>query len=402
MIEFEPIPTTTSQIIRMSILGVGGGGGNTINGMQLESYNTIQCIAINTDAQALTTSKAPQKLQIGTKITRGLGAGANPELGKQAAQEDMNKILEMVQGTDIVFLTGGLGGGTGSGALPVIAHALKESNILTIAIVTKPFDFEGKKRMLVANKSLEQLKKEVDTLIIIPNQKLLQTTDSNISLLQAFGMINNIIHQCIKSIHDIIVNPGHINVDFADLKAIIQNKGLSLMGSGRATGQDRAIKATQEAITSPLLENMSIAGAQNILLNIAGSKNLELRELSAAASLIYEQAHPDATIILGSVIDDSLEDEVLVTLIATGLAQEMIQPAQPTLSMASQPTVTQHNTPIAINPLTGDTTQAIRTQELLDTAKINNFDDLEVPAMLRRAQQTKVIIQETESSEQLS
>jgi len=305
-------------IASIKVIGVGGGGGNTINSIIASGCNDIEFIATNTDAQALDLSKAHQRVQIGIKSTKGLGTGADPELGKRSAEEDLDKILESVGHADIVFLTAGLGGGTGSGALPVIARALKDKGVLSIAIVTKPFLFEGKRRSNVAEAALEQLKKEVDTLIVIPNQKLLEVVDQHVSMIDAFSMINDVLGQSVKGISDIITKPGHINVDFADVRTIMKDRGLAVMGTARASGERRAEEAALKAISSPLLENMDIEGARGVLLNITGGPSLGIHEISQAASVIYEQADQDASIIIGSVIDEELGDDISITLIATG------------------------------------------------------------------------------------
>lgn len=312
----------------IKLLGVGGAGGNTVNSIIKSGYLNIQCLVINTDLQALTQSEADIKIQIGIKSTKGLGTGANPEVGKRAAEEDLDKVMQEVGDADIVFLAGGMGGGTGSGGLPVIAQALRDKGILVIAIVTKPFVFEGKKRAKAAEEAIERLKKSVDILIIMPNQKLLEVTEKNTSMIDAFSMINNVLGQSIRSICDIITKPGHINVDFADVRAIMKDRGLAVMGTGSASGEGRARAATVTAISSPLLENMSVQGAHAILFNITGGPDLALHEVSEAASVIYEQAHEDATIILGSVIDDSLIDEVIVTIIATGFDAQPVHTAE--------------------------------------------------------------------------
>lgn len=302
----------------IKVIGVGGGGGNTINSIIESGGHGIEFIAANTDAQALSFSKAHVKIQIGVKSTKGLGTGSNPDLGKRSAEEDLEKILDAVGDADIVFLTAGLGGGTGSGALPVIAHALRERGILCIAVVTKPFAFEGKKRMAVAEQAFAQIKNEVDTLIVIPNQKLLTLVDQNVSMIDAFAMINDVLGLSVKGISDIITKPGHINVDFADVRTIMKDRGLALMGTARAKGERRAEEAALNAIASPLLETMDIDGAHGILLNITGGPSLGLHEIAQAASVIYDQSEEDTHIIIGSVIDESMGDEVSVTVIATG------------------------------------------------------------------------------------
>lgn len=307
------IPVATIKVV-----GVGGAGGNTIDCMVQSDYKDVEFIAVNTDAQALKLSKAHKTLQIGQKSTKGLGAGANPEIGKRAAEEDLDKVLSELHDADIVFLAAGMGGGTGSGAAPVIVKALKEKGILTIVVLTRPFDFEGRKRSIIANTAIEEIQKHADTLLIVPNQKLLDVVDDQVSMIEGFEMINEVMNQSVKGVSDIITRAGHINVDFADVREIMRDQGLAVMGTGKASGEDRARKAAISAISSPLLENMSIAGAHGVLLNISGNSALGLHEISSAASVIYDQADPNANIILGSVIDDNLGEDVSVTVIATG------------------------------------------------------------------------------------
>lgn len=322
MIDFESESVSQHMpIARIKVLGVGGGGSNMVNSMIDAGYSSVDFMVTNTDAQALKASKAPHKLQLGLKSTKGLGAGANPEIGRRAAEEDIDKILHCLDDADVVFLTGGMGGGTGSGALPVIARALKEKDILTIAVVTKPFVFEGKRRMKVAQEALDLLKRDIDTLIVIPNQKLIDVVDQKVSLMNAFSMINSVLNQFVRSIADIISKPGHINVDFADVKTIMKQKGFAIIGTGRASGPDRARDAALQAISSPLLDNVEITGARGVLLNISGNADLGLHELNAAATVVYNKAHDDAHIIMGSVFDESLGDDVTVTVIATGFSQ---------------------------------------------------------------------------------
>jgi len=327
MIEFD-VKEEQKAIATIKVIGIGGAGGNTVNSIIESGYQGIEYVVANTDAQALELSKAKTKIQMGIKSTKGLGTGTNPDIGKRAAEEDIDKILKAVGDADIVFLAAGMGGGTGSGALPVIARALREKGILTIAIVTKPFLFEGKRRGLIAEEALTSVRKEVDTLLVIPNQKLIEVTDKNVSMIQAFGMINDVLSQSVRGISDIITKPGHINVDFADVRTIMKDRGLAVMGTGRAKGEERAEDAALEAISSPLLENMSIEGAHSVLLNISGGANLGLHEISQAASIVYEQAAEDANIIIGSVIDESFGDEVVVTIIATGFEQKVKQEAK--------------------------------------------------------------------------
>ncbi|HLE76340.1 MAG TPA: cell division protein FtsZ [Candidatus Babeliales bacterium] len=318
MIALETEKKEFVSVATIKVIGIGGAGGNTVNSMVDIGYEGFECIVANTDVQALDLSRADTKIQIGIKSTKGLGTGANPEIGKRAAEEDLDKIMEAIGDADIVFIAAGMGGGTGSGAAPVVARALREKGILSIAIVTKPFLFEGKRRSQIASQAVDLLRKEVDTMIVLPNQKLLDVADKNVSMVDAFNMINAVLGQSVRGISDIITRPGHINVDFADVRAIMRDRGIAVMGTGKASGENRARKAAEMAIASPLLENVSIEGAHGVLLNITGGTDLGLHEISAAASVIYEQAHEDANIILGSVIDESLNDEVIVTIIATG------------------------------------------------------------------------------------
>lgn len=331
----------TSIVPSIKVIGVGGAGGNTVNSLIESGCQGIYCITANTDAQALEQSHAQQKIQLGVKATKGLGTGANPEVGKHAAEEDLDKIMESLNNADIVFLTAGMGGGTGSGALPVIAHAIKEEGILTIAIVTTPFTFEGKRRTSIARDAITKLETEVDALIVIPNQRLLDIVDHDASLLDSFAMINDMLSQSVKGIADIITKPGYINVDFADLKAIMKNMGLAVMGTGRASGANRASVAAKQAISSPLLENMTIKGAHGVLLNISGGSSMRLHEINEAASIIYEQAAEDAHIIVGAVIDSSLQDDIAISVIATGFEKNMSQSCSINLRVDSQPTISQ-------------------------------------------------------------
>jgi cell division protein FtsZ len=319
MIELElESETTQTPMVSIKVIGVGGAGGNTVNSIIESGNHEVECVVANTDAQALNQSRAIHRIQLGVKSTKGLGTGSNPDLGKRAAEEDLDKIVEVLGDADIVFLAAGMGGGTGSGAISVIARALKERDILTVAIVTRPFIFEGKRRAQVADTAIERLQHEVDTLIVLPNQKLLEVVAPNASMIEAFGVINNVLSQAVKGISDIITKPGHINVDFSDIRTIMKDRGVAVMGTGIASGPDRAQKAAMQAIASPIFENMSITGAHGVLLNITGGKNLGLHEISQAASIIYQEADEDANIILGSVIDETLSDEVIVTIIATG------------------------------------------------------------------------------------
>lgn len=319
MIEFDKdIEMRSDVILSIKVVGIGGAGGNTVNSMIKSDLQFIDFIVTNTDSQALYHSQALKKIQLGKKSTKGLGSGANPDLGRRATEEDLERIMEAIGDADIVFLAAGMGGGTGSGGAPVIAKALKERGILSIAVVTKPFSFEGRRRMVVAQEAIEQLKKEVDTLIVIPNQKLLDIVDRSVTMIESFAMIDELLIHSVKSITDIITQPGHINVDFADLRAIMKGMGLAMMGAGSAQGHDRAKIAAQQAIASNLIENMDMKKARGILLNITGGLSLSLHEINDAASVIYDESNENAHIILGSVIDPSMGDKVVVSVIATG------------------------------------------------------------------------------------
>ena len=309
----------TSIGATIKVIGIGGAGGNAINSMiQAGDIQEVEYIVANTDAQALLLSQAPCKVQLGNKVTKGLGAGSNPEIGRKAAEEAIEDVMQAIAGADILFLAAGLGGGTGSGALPVIAAMAKEQGILTVGIVTKPFLFEGKRRLSYAEHAVKQLRSVVDTYIVVPNQKLLEVADPKISMVDAFTLSNNVLHQAIKGISDIIIKTGLINVDFADVRTVMKDMGRAIMGTASCKGEDRAAKAALAAINSPLLENVHIQGAHGVLINITGNSDLGLHEINDAAQVVYEMVREDANIILGSVIDPSMHDEVMVTVIATG------------------------------------------------------------------------------------
>ena len=306
-----------SDFANIKVIGVGGGGNNAVNRMVESELKGVQFLSVNTESQVLELSKADVTIQIGEKVTKGLGAGANPQIGEAAAQESRENIIKALEGADMVFVTAGMGGGTGTGAAPVVAECAKEVGALTVGVVTKPFAFEGKRRRAAAEKGIEFLTQKVDTIIVIPNDKLLQVVDKKCSLSDAFGKADDVLRQGIKGISDLIQIPGLINLDFADVKTIMTEQGEALMGIGVATGENRAADAAKMAINSPLLET-SIDGAKGILLNISGSANLSLFEINEAAEIISDAADPDANIIFGSVIDESLGDSVQVTVVATG------------------------------------------------------------------------------------
>ena len=305
----------------IKVIGVGGAGNNAVNRMLDQGIKSVDFIAVNTDRQALQKSKASTKIQIGEKITRGLGAGANPDVGAQSAEESKTELSEVLRGADMVFVTCGMGGGTGTGAAPIVAGLAKEMGILTIGVVTKPFTFEGKKRLTQAERGIESLKGKVDTLVVIPNDKLLQVIDRKTSIVEAFKMADDVLRQGVQGISDLIAIPGLVNLDFADVKTIMLNTGMAHMGIGRASGENRAEDAAKQAIQSPLLET-SIEGARGVIINITGGSNLGLHEVNTAAELIQRSVDPEANIIFGAVIDESLDEDIVITVIATGFEKE--------------------------------------------------------------------------------
>ena len=323
MLEYEEMDNNRmlDGTATIKVIGVGGAGNNAVNRMIEADIRGVEFIAVNTDRQALQKSKAPTKIQIGEKITRGLGAGANPDIGAQAAEESRSEIGEALRGADMVFVTAGMGGGTGTGAASIVAGTAKEMGILTIAVVTKPFTFEGKKRLAQAERGVESLKGKVDSLVVIPNDKLLQIIDRKTSIVEAFKMADDILRQGVQGISDLIAIEGLVNLDFADVKTIMLNRGMAHMGIGRASGENRAEDAAKQAIQSPLLET-SIEGARGVIINITGGSDLGLQEINTAAELVQRSVDPEANIIWGSVIDESLGDEIVITVIATGFETE--------------------------------------------------------------------------------
>jgi cell division protein FtsZ len=321
MFEFIEKP---GQVAKLKVVGVGGGGCNAINTMIASNLEGVEFISANTDVQALKNSKAPVRLQLGETLTKGLGAGADPHIGKNAALEDIDKIRESLEGADMIFIAAGLGGGTGTGAAPVIAEAAKALGALTVAIVTKPFNFEGKRRRRIADEGLKELGDKVDSLIAIPNQRLISVVDRQTSFVESFKMADEVLLHGLKSISELITVPGLINLDFADVKTIMSERGMAFMGIGIASGEDRAKEAARKAISSPLLEDVSINGVRGLLINIAGSSTLSLHEVDEAVSLIQQEAQDaeDSNIIFGAVIDDSLGDKLQITVIATGFDRQ--------------------------------------------------------------------------------
>jgi cell division protein FtsZ len=354
------------QGAQIKVVGVGGGGNNAVNRMIDAGLKGVEFISVNTDKQALYLSKATQKIQIGDKLTRGLGAGANPEVGQKAAEENKDEITQALKGADLIFVTAGMGGGTGTGAAPVVAEIAKEMGVLTVGVVTKPFLFEGKKRMVHADQGINILKDKVDTLVTIPNDRLLQVVDKKTPITEAFRVADDVLRQGVQGISDLITVPGLINLDFADVKTIMLNTGLAHMGIGMASGEGRAIEAAKQAIASPLLET-TINGATGVLLNITGGPNLTLYEVNEAAEEVKSAADPDANIIFGAVINEALGDEIRITVIATGF-DKMKETKENRDSR---------------RPVPGETNTASTTNTKHVPAPVGDDDDLDIPPIFR-------------------
>jgi cell division protein FtsZ len=399
---------TYSQNAVIKVIGVGGGGGNAVEHMLAGSIEGVEFIVANTDAQALRNSSARTVLQLGTDVTKGLGAGANPEVGQQAALEDRERIMGVLEGTDMVFITAGMGGGTGTGASPVVAQVAKELGVLTVAVVTKPFPFEGRKRMEVANAGVRELGEHVDSLIIIPNEKLLPVLGRDTSLLDAFKAANDILYSAVQGISELITRPGLINVDFADVTTVMQEMGMAMMGTGTARGEDRARKAAEQAISSPLLEDIDLSDARGILVNMTAGLDMTIGEFEEMGKVIEEFASDSATVVIGSVIDPELHDEVKVTVIATGVTQTAAsKAAQARTQENTKVTPLKDKRPQPVNPVvealekpaekvadyaTLETSPRLRqhrkpviAEKTLHTEiKESNADILDIPAFLRR------------------
>lgn len=371
----------------MKVVGVGGAGGNAINGMIQERLYGVDFVAINTDMQALEANRAEIKLQIGGNITKGLGAGADPEIGRRAMEEDRDRLAEMLTDTDLVFITAGMGGGTGTGGAPIIAEIAKDLGALTVGIVTKPFYFEGKIRMVHAEEGIDKLKEKVDTLIVIPNQRLLSIVDKNTSLFSAFRLADEILYQATKGISDLITVPGLVNLDFADVRTVMIGMGDALMGTGSASGDNKAIEAATQAISSPLLEEVSIDGAEGILVNICGGKEMTLFEVNDATSVIFDSAGSDANIIFGAVIDEEMHDEMRVTVIATGFNKKpKKQPTKEKLFIElTRPEITmkERDRP-TIDRIKDIVTNEKETDAHDNESKTFAPEDLDIPAFLRK------------------
>jgi cell division protein FtsZ len=381
---FELVDNVPQNAV-IKVVGVGGGGGNAVKHMIASNVDGVDFICANTDAQALTNVSSKTVLQLGTNITKGLGAGANPEIGRQSAMEDRDRIAEALQGADMVFITAGMGGGTGTGAAPVVAQVAKELGILTVAVVTKPFPFEGKKRMAVAMEGMKELRQHVDSLITIPNEKLLPVLGKNTSLLDAFKAANDVLLGAVQGIADLIIRPGMINVDFADVRTVMSEMGMAMMGSGIATGENRAREAAEAAIRSPLLEDVNLQGARGILVNITAGLDLSLGEFNDVGDTIEEFASESATVVVGTVIDPDMVDELRVTVVATGLdgiGQESslkVVESRPIESRSTdyrkldRPTVMRNNQQAAVARDVAPAPMADKDMEYLD-----------IPAFLRR------------------
>lgn len=359
MLDFD---VDIQQFAQIKVIGCGGGGNNAVNRMIEDGLRNVEFIAVNTDKQALALSRANQKIQIGDKLTKGLGAGANPEIGQKAAEESKEEIAQSLKGADMVFITAGMGGGTGTGAAPVVAEIAKSLGILTVGVVTKPFPFEGRKRLIHAETGIKNLKDSVDTLVTIPNERLLSMVDKKTTLVQSFKFADEVLRQGVQGISDLITIPGLVNLDFADVRTVMVDKGLAHMGVGVGKGDNRAEEAAKQAISSPLLET-SIVGATGVLLNVTGGSDLGLLEINEAAAIVQEAADPDANIIFGAVIDESLKDEIRITVIATGFEEDKGEGIQIPKKM-STPVQQEKNEPVV---------EAAPTE------------DLEIPAFLRRS-----------------
>ncbi|MFM1650511.1 cell division protein FtsZ [Brevibacillus sp. B_LB10_24] len=379
MLEFD---LEMEQFARIKVIGCGGGGSNAVNRMIAAGVRGVEFITVNTDAQALHLSGAESKLQIGEKLTRGLGAGANPEVGKKAAEESREMIEHALRGADMVFVTAGMGGGTGTGAAPVIAEIAKELGALTVGVVTRPFSFEGRKRSLQAESGIASLKEKVDTLIVIPNDRILEIVDKNTPMLEAFREADNVLRQGVQGISELIAVPGLINLDFADVKTIMTERGSALMGIGIGSGENRAAEAARRAISSPLLET-SIDGARGVLMNITGGTNLSLYEVNEAADIVSSAADLDVNMIFGAVINEDLKNEIVVTVIATGFEEKQQQ------SAAERRPAAGSARPAQQQPSASQTTRSREEEAEKSVFSMSNLDNLDIPAFLRNRRRNK-------------
>ncbi len=380
---FELIDTYTENAV-IKVIGVGGGGGNALEHMVVNKIEGVDFICANTDAQALRRSAATTQLQLGTDITKGLGAGANPDVGRQAALEDRERIMEVIKGADMVFITAGMGGGTGTGAAPVVAQVAREMGILTVAVVTKPFPFEGAKRMKVAMAGIEELSQHVDSLITIPNEKLLKVLGKDMSLLNAFKSANDVLLGAVQGIAELITREGMINVDFADVRTVMSEMGMAMMGTGRASGENRATEAARLAVSSPLLEDVDLAGARGVLVNITAGLDMSIGEFEEVGNTIKEFASEDATVVVGTVIDPDMTDELRVTVVATGLGgarAAVVKPveadAAPQIEIVKKSVEVDYDEPTVMRNRQGEQKKQVANGDV-------NMDYLDIPAFLRR------------------
>ena len=388
---FELIDKLTPNAV-IKVIGVGGGGGNAVAHMLNANIEGVEFVVANTDAQAMKSCGSRTHLQLGANVTKGLGAGANPEVGRQAALEDRERIEEMLEGADMVFITAGMGGGTGTGAAPVVAQLAKEKGILTVAVVTKPFPFEGRRRMQVALKGIEDLSQHVDSLITVPNEKLLSVLGREVTLLNAFKAANDVLQGAVQGIADLITSPGLINVDFADVRTVMSEMGMAMMGSGTARGDDRAQAAAEAAINNPLLEDVNLNGACGILVNVTAGPNLTMREFDEIGRVIHDFASEDATVVIGTSLDPEMQDDVRVTVVATGLnratARQPVRPVQ-----TQQVEMRQRPRPVVLRTGTGNEVVDYAQPEVVSSSRQeaapaksadSSFDYLDIPAFLRR------------------
>jgi len=381
---FELMDTYTQNAV-IKVLGVGGGGGNAVEHMVAGNIEGVDFIAANTDAQALKKSSAKTVLQLGSSFTKGLGAGADPEIGRKSAMEDRERIIEMISGADMLFITAGMGGGTGTGAAPVVAQIAKEMGILTVAVVTRPFSFEGNKRNSIAGAGIAELAQHVDSLITIPNEKLLQVLGKNVSLLQAFASANDVLLGAVQGIAELITRPGLINVDFADVRTVMSEMGMAMMGSGKASGEDRARIAAETAVASPLLEDIDLAGARGILVNVTAGLDMTIGEFEEVGNTIKEFASENATVVVGTVIDPDMVDELRVTVVATGLGQAQAAAAPVKLVYQSEHSSESVTTEAKYEDLDRPTVmRAQKSSAGAATAEGASLDYLDIPAFLRR------------------
>ena len=378
---FELMDVDTQDAV-IKVIGVGGCGGNAVDHMITSGLNGVEFIAINTDAQALKRNQAKLQLQLGNGVTKGLGAGANPDVGREAALEDRERIAEMIDGADMLFITAGMGGGTGTGAAPVVAEVAKELGILTVAVVTKPFMFEGK-RVRAANAGIEALSRHVDSLIIIPNEKLMQVLGDDVSMLDAFKAANNVLHGAVGGIAEVINCPGLVNVDFADVRTVMSEMGMAMMGSAQASGENRARIAAEQAVASPLLEDVNLAGARGVLVNITASSTVKMKEIHEVMNTIKGFTAEEATVIVGQVLDDTMEDALRVTMVATGLGNPVARQNQKPMQIIRTGT---DDVPMMVNGNSEELPSVMtsRRSRTIQAMTDSGIDTLDIPAFLRR------------------